>query len=52
MAKGVDERIDDVPRWFGQVERKENDRIVSTVYVGECIVVTQWAGRGRGGLIP
>ena len=36
-TKGLDERNDEnVLRWFGQVERMENDRIVRRVYVGEC----------------
>ena len=40
MDKGAvrsDERIDEgVLRWFGHVERMENDRNVKRVYVGEC----------------
>ena len=37
VMKGVDERIDEgVPRWFGDVERMEKDRIAKRVYVGEC----------------
>ena len=37
MVKGVDKRIDeDVLRWFGHVERMENDRIAKRIYVGEC----------------
>ena len=37
MTKGVDEKIDEgVLRWFGHVERIENDRIAKRVYVGEC----------------
>ena len=37
MTKGVDEKIDEgVLRWFGHVERMENDRIAKRVYVGEC----------------
>ena len=37
MKKGVDEKIDEgVLRWFGHVERMENDRIAKRVYVGEC----------------
>ena len=36
MTEGVDERIDeDVLLLFGHVERKENDRITKSVYVGE-----------------
>ena len=31
----MDEKIDDViHRWFGYVERMENDRIAKRVYVG------------------
>ena len=34
VTKGVDERIDEgVLRWFGHVERMENDRIAKRVYV-------------------
>ena len=37
MTKGVDEKIDEgVLRWFGHVERMENDRMDKRVYVGEC----------------
>ena len=37
MTKRVDERIDEgVLRWFGHVERMENDRIAKRVYVREC----------------
>ena len=37
VTKGVDEKIDEgVFRWFGLVERMENDRIAKRVYVGEC----------------
>ena len=37
MTEGVDEKIDvGVLRWFGHVERIENDRIAKRVYVGEC----------------
>ena len=32
--EGVDEKIDDVLRWFGHVERMENDRVAKRVYVG------------------
>ena len=44
-----DERIDEgVPQLYGHVERLENDRIVKRVYV---LIVTQWVGHGRDGLI-
>ena len=34
VTNGVDERIDEgVLRWFGHVERMENDRIAKRVYV-------------------
>ena len=37
VTKGVDEKIDEwVLRWFGHVERMENDRIVKRIYVGDC----------------
>ena len=37
VTKGVDENIDEgVLRWFGHVERIENDKIAKRVYVGEC----------------
>ena len=37
VRKGLDERIDEgVFRWFGHMERMENDRIFKRVYVGEC----------------
>ena len=37
VVEGVDEKIDEsVLRWFGHVERMENDRIAKRVYVGEC----------------
>ena len=51
----VDERINEgVLRWFGHVERMENDRFAKRVYVGECATATvdQWVGGGRDGLIP
>ena len=37
MTKGLDEKIDEgIVRWFGHVERMENDLIAKRVYVGEC----------------
>ena len=53
MTKGMEEKIDNIVlRCFGHVERMENDRIAKRVYVGECAVVAQWVGSGRGRLIP
>ena len=40
-----------VLRWFGHVERIENDRIAKRVYVGECAGSRSVGGRGRGELI-
>ena len=38
VTKGVDQRIEEgVLRWFGYVERMENDRIAKVVYAGECV---------------
>ena len=53
MTKALDEKIDEVVlRCFGHVERMENSRIAKRVFVGECaLVVDQWVGCGRGGLI-
>ena len=35
VAKGVGERIDEsVLRWFGHIERMENNRISKRVYIG------------------
>ena len=35
--EGLDEKMDEgVLRWFGHVERMENNRIAKGVYVGEC----------------
>ena len=37
VTKGGDEKIDEgVLRWFGHVERMENDWIVKMVYVRKC----------------
>ena len=42
-----DERIDEgVLRWFGHVERMENDRIAKRIYVVECLG-SQTVGRKR-----
>ena len=51
--KGLDKRIDEgVLRWYGHVERKENNRIAKRVYLCKrVLVVAQWPGRGRGGLM-
>ena len=51
MMKSVDEKINGVLRWFGHVERMENDRIAKRVYV-EVLVVVQWVVRGRSVLLP
>ena len=38
LTEGVDERIDEsILRWFGHIERLENDRITKRAYVGECV---------------
>ena len=37
VTKGVDEMIDEgVPRWFGHVERMENNKMAKRVFVGDC----------------
>ena len=37
MAKGVNKNFNEgVLRWFGHVERMENNRIAKRVYKGEC----------------
>ena len=37
VTKGKDQKIDEgVLRWFGHVERMENDRIAKRVYVRQC----------------
>ena len=37
VTKGVGEKIDEgVLRWFGHVEKMENDRSATRVYVEEC----------------
>ena len=37
MTNEVNKRIDEgFLRWFGHVERIENDRIANRVYVGKC----------------
>ena len=42
VTKGVNERIDEgALRWFGHVERIENDRIGRRMYVREVQVITQ-----------
>ena len=38
VAKSVYERIDEsILRWFGHIERMENNRIAKMVCVGECM---------------
>ena len=47
VTKGVDEKIKEgILRWFGHVERMENDRILKRFYVGEC-AVSHSVGRPR-----
>ena len=37
VKKGVDAKIDEgIFRWFGHVDRIENDRKAKKIYVGEC----------------
>ena len=53
MTKEVEEWINEgVLRWFAHVERMENDRIAKRVYAESELVVAQWVGHGRDGLIP
>ena len=53
VKKGLDERIDKgVLQWFDHVKRMKNDRIAKRTYVGGILVVAQWVGRGRDGLMP
>ena len=52
VRKGLEERIDGVLPWFGHVEKMENDRLLRVSMYESMLVVTQWLGRGRGGLIP
>ena len=48
VKKSLDERIDEgVFRWFLHVEKMERDKIAKSV-----MVVVQWVGCGRDGLIP
>ena len=52
MKKGLDERIDEGSLWwFDYLERMERDRIAKRVYES-VLVVIQWVGHGRDGLIP
>ena len=49
MKKAVDERIDEgMVSWFSHVERMENDRTAKE----SVLVVTQWVGYRKDGLIP
>ena len=49
MRIGLDERTDEgVVWWFGHMER---DRIAKKVYLGNVLVVIQWVGHGRNGLV-
>ena len=48
MKKGLDERIDEGMLWlFGHVERMESESMYKSM-----LVVIQWVGHGRDGLIP
>ena len=52
VTKDVDKKIDEgILWWFGHVKRMENDMIAKRVYIESVLVVTQWVGRRRGGLI-
>ena len=46
VTKGMGEKNDDVLRWFGHVERMENDKIAKWVYVGKCAGIRS-VGRPR-----
>ena len=51
MTKGVNEKINEgVLRWFGHVEKMENDRIANRIYVEEC-TGSRSVGRPRKRLI-
>ena len=55
VTKGVDKRTDEVVlRWFGHMERMEKERIVKRVssMYESVLVLIQWIGRGRDGVIP
>ena len=48
MTKGVNEKINEgVLRWFGNVERMENNRIAKRVYVREYAGSHSMGGLGR-----
>ena len=48
VTKGVDEKIDEgVLLWFGR-----RTGLLRGSTLGSVLVVTQWVGRGIGGLIP
>ena len=52
VKRDLDERIDEgILRWFDHVEKIERDRIAKSLFMS-MLVVVQWVGHGRDGLIP
>ena len=45
VREGLDERIEGVLRWFGNVERMERDMIAKREYVGEYRRLTEWEAK-------
>ena len=53
VRKSLHERIDEgVLRWFDHVERMERDWSPRESMWESVLVVVQWVGHGRDGLIP
>ena len=53
VKKGVGEKVDEgVFRWFGHVERMQNDRIAEWVYIWKCAGSRSVGSCRRGALIP
>ena len=49
VTKGMEERIDEgIVRWFGHVERMQNDKIDKRAYIGKC-AGSHSVGRPRKG---